>query len=61
MNEWLFLVAAIALEVTGSLALKGALDVPAFYALVVVGYVGSFLAVFMSVRGGMGLGVGHGI
>ncbi|MCT2058406.1 DMT family transporter [Dietzia cinnamea] len=61
MKKWLFLVAAIMLEVTGSLSLKAALDAPAFYLLVVVGYVGSFMALFMSLRGGMGLGVGYGI
>ena len=61
MKKWLFLVAAIALEVTGSLSLKGALNAPYLYILVVVGYVGSFLALFMSLRRGMGLGVGYGI
>ena len=61
MAKWLFLVLAIALEVTGSLSLKAAVDNPAFYVLVVPGYVGSFFALFMSLRRGMGLGVGYGI
>ena len=61
MKKWLFLAIAIALEVTGSLSLKAALDAPGFYALVAAGYVGSFLALFMSLRNGMSLGVGYGI
>ena len=43
MQKWLFLTAAIASEVTGSLALKAAVENPAFYALVAAGYFGSFL------------------
>lgn len=61
MKKWLFLIAAIALEVTGSLSLKASLDTPFFYILVVAGYLGAFLALSMSLRGGMGLGVGYGI
>jgi small multidrug resistance pump len=61
VTKWFFLGAAIVLEVAGSLSLKAALVAPAFYLLVVVGYVGAFLALFMSLRGGMGLGVGYGI
>lgn len=61
MKKWLFLVGAVLLEVTGSLSLKGALDAPGLYVLVVAGYVGSFLALFMSLRNGMALGVGYGI
>ena len=52
---------AIGLEVAGSLSLKAALDAPGFYALVIAGYVGSFLALFMALRNGMSLGVGYGI
>lgn len=61
MQKWLFLTAAIASEVTGSLALKAAVENPAFYALVVAGYLGSFLGLFASLRDGMTLGVGYGI
>lgn len=61
MNKWSFLVLAVFLEVSGSLSLKAALDAPGFYAVVAVGYVGTFLALFMSLRKGMGLGVGYGI
>lgn len=61
MKKWVFLALAIGLEVTGSLSLKAALDAPGFYALVISGYVGSFLALFMALRNGMSLGVGYGI
>lgn len=61
MKKWVFLALAIGLEVTGSLSLKAALDAPGFYALVIAGYVGSFLALFMALRNGMSLGVGYGI
>lgn len=61
MKKWLFLVGAIASEVTGSLALKAAVDAPGFYAVVVAGYTGSFLGLFASLRHGMTLGVGYGI
>ncbi|OSP07316.1 DMT family transporter [Microbacterium sp. LEMMJ01] len=61
MKKWTFLVLAVLLEVTGSLSLKAALDAPIFYAVVAAGYVGAFLALFMSLRNGMGLGVGYGI
>ena len=61
MKKWLFLVGAIASEVTGSLALKAAVDAPGFYAVVVAGYTGSFLGLFASLRRGMTMGVGYGI
>lgn len=61
MQKWLFLMAAITSEVTGSLALKAAVAIPVLYALVVVGYTGSFLGLFASLRHGMTLGVGYGI
>lgn len=61
MKKWLFLTAAIMFEVTGSLSLKAALNSPFFYLLVAVGYVASFIALFMSLRNGMSLGVGYGI
>lgn len=61
MTRWLFLAGAIVLEVSGSLSLKGALEAPALYAVVVIGYVGSFLCLFQSLGRGMALGVGYGI
>lgn len=61
MKAWLFLAAAIALEVTGSLSLRAAIDAPALYAVVVGGYVGAFAMLFLALRCGMNLGVGYGI
>ncbi len=59
--KWLLLVAAIASEVTGSLALKGALDAPALYAVVVVGYTATFALLGAVLRLGVPLGVAYGI
>ncbi|WP_369022797.1 DMT family transporter [Micrococcus luteus] len=58
---WLFLAGAIAAEVTGSLSLKGALELPALYALVVVGYIGAFTLLAGALKQGMALGVAYGI
>lgn len=61
MRRWAFLAGAIAAEVTGSLSLKAALEQPAFYALVVAGYVGAFLCLSFTLRAGMPLGAAYGI
>ena len=41
MSKWFILAAAILLEVTATLSLKGAIDTPWLYAIVVAGYIGS--------------------
>ena len=46
--KWVFLAGAIALEVTGSLSLKAAVDAPGFFALVAVGYIGAFTLLALS-------------
>lgn len=61
MKKWLILAGAIALEVTATLSLKGAMDFPALYAVVVIGYLGSFVALSLVLRAGMALGVTYGI
>ena len=61
MKKWLYLVAAIVLEVSGSLSLKAAMDAPPFYVIVVLGYLGAFVGLFAALRHGMSLGVGYGI
>ncbi|MFC4049900.1 DMT family transporter [Actinomadura syzygii] len=61
MNKWLPLAAAIALEVTGTLSLRAALDHPAWYVLVAVGYIGAFFSLSMGLRAGLGIGVAYGI
>ncbi|SDH70692.1 DMT family transporter [Agrococcus jejuensis] len=60
-RRWLLLAGAIALEVTASLSLKGALETPGLYAVVVAGYVGSFACLAGTLRAGMPLGVAYGI
>ena len=60
-RQWLLLACAIALEVTGSLSLKGALETPALYLVVVVGYLGSFAFLALTLRSGLPLGVAYGI
>lgn len=60
-GKWLFLAAAIALEVAGSLSLKGALTTPALYAMVAVGYMGAFGFLALTLRAGVPLGVAYGI
>jgi small multidrug resistance pump len=57
----LFLVGAILLEVTATLSMKGALQHPALYTLIVVGYLGSFACLTLVLKARMPLGVAYGI
>lgn len=61
MKKWLFLAGAIALEVSAALSLKGAIEAPWLYAVVAIGYLGSFYALSRVLRAGMSLGVAYGI
>ncbi|MBX9388066.1 DMT family transporter [Streptomonospora nanhaiensis] len=61
MRKWLLLAAAILMEVTATLSLRAALDAPALYAVVAAGYVGSFAALGLVLRAGMGIGVAYGV
>ncbi|GAA1736089.1 DMT family transporter [Aeromicrobium alkaliterrae] len=61
MTTWLLLAGAIASEVTASLSLKGALDQPALYVIVVTGFVAAFTFLFAALGQGMALGVAYGI
>ena len=61
MNRWTLLGGAIASEVMGTLALRAALDHPAWYVVVVVGYVASFAFLAATLREGMSIGVAYGI
>ena len=61
MNKWLLLAAAILMEVTATLSLRAAVDHPGWYALVAVGYLGSFAAPTFVLRAGLGIGVAYGI
>lgn len=55
------LLGAILSEVAATLSLKGALQAPALYALVVAGYVTSFSLLALVLKRGMGLAVAYGI
>lgn len=60
--QYLLLIAAIASEVTGTLALRVAAGGRrAFYGVVVVGYVVAFTLLSASLQHGMPLGVAYGI
>lgn len=61
MTTWLLLAAAVVSEVTATLALKGALDHPGLYGIVLTGYVVSFVLLAAVLRRGMALGVAYGI
>ncbi|MCF2571307.1 multidrug efflux SMR transporter [Brevibacterium sp. UCMA 11754] len=61
VRRWLFLMGAIIAEVTGTLALKGALDSPALYILVGLGYAAAFVFLSLTLRVGMPLGIAYGI
>lgn len=60
VTTWVLLLTAVACEVTGSLALKGALERPGLYAVVAIGYLASFGLLAAVLRRGMGLGVAYG-
>lgn len=61
MRSWTLLVAAVVSEVTATLALKGALDRPWLYVVVVAGYAAAFTLLTLVLRAGMGLGVAYGL
>jgi small multidrug resistance pump len=60
-RRWWLLAGAIVTEVTGTLALRGALDRPWLYAVTVVGEVTSFYLLVLLLQSGMALGVVYGI
>lgn len=61
MKRWLLLLGAIASEVSGSLSLKGALDAPGLYVIVVLGFSAAFVFLSFALREGMPLGVAYGV
>ena len=61
MNRWWLLSGAIVTEVTGTLALRGALDRPWLYAVTVLGETASFYLLVKVLQTGMPLGVAYGI
>ena len=61
MRKWLYLGLAICLEVTATLALRGALDRPWLWTVTAAGYLASFVLMAALLRLGMGVGVAYGI
>ena len=61
VKKWLLLITAILTEVSATLSLRAALDHPAWYIVVVGGYLAAFTALSFVLREGMGLGVAYGI
>lgn len=59
---WLFLAAAVVLEVIGTLALRAASHGRrAWFVVVGVGYAGAFVALTATLASGLSLGVAYGI
>jgi len=61
MTRWLLLLGAILCEVTATLCLKGALEHPVLYLVVVAGYLASLMLLSAVLRLGVPLGVAYGI
>ncbi|WP_228507764.1 multidrug efflux SMR transporter [Herbiconiux sp. VKM Ac-1786] len=61
LRNWLFLAAAIGLEVTATLSLRAAVDDPWWVALAAVGYSGAFVALALLLRRGAPISVIYGI
>ncbi|TFH53435.1 QacE family quaternary ammonium compound efflux SMR transporter [Actinomyces viscosus] len=61
MCSGLVLGGAIVSEVSATLALRQALDHPAFYTVVGIGYALAFIFLSLALRLGMSLGVAYGI
>lgn len=59
--KWILLAGAITSEVAASLSLKAALNDPAFFIIVVAGYIASFAFLAGVLRAGLALGVAYGI
>jgi len=61
--KWLFLIAAIVLEVTATLSLRASEGFTklGYTALVAGGYVGAFVALSLVLRRGLPIGVAYGI
>lgn len=61
VKKWLCLLAAIVSEVSATVALKAALERPAWYVLVVVGYAAAFAMLAVCLRLGMTISVAYGV
>jgi small multidrug resistance pump len=61
VRKWGLLIAAIAVEVAATLSLRASQDHAAWLAVVVAGYVGSFILLTLVLRAGLPVGVAYGI
>jgi small multidrug resistance pump len=61
MSKWTMLSVAIVSEVVGTLALRAALDHPAWFLVVTAGYVAAFALLAAVLAAGMPVGVAYGI
>jgi small multidrug resistance pump len=61
VRTWALLLAAIAVEVTGTLSLRASQDHRAWLVLVVAGYLASFYFLALVLRTGMPVGVAYGV
>src|SRR4051812_43744887 len=59
MTAWLLLASAILCEVSATLSLKRALDHPAMYAVVAIGYIASFVLLSRTLQAGLGIGLAY--
>lgn len=59
-SGWIALAGAIAFEVMAALSMKGALDRPILFVVVVAGYVASFACLSRVLQAGIPLGVAYG-
>lgn len=60
-STWMLLSGAILAEVTGTMALRAAVDSPAWMALVPVAYLVAFALLGLVLRAGLAIGVAYGI
>ncbi|WP_099243838.1 multidrug efflux SMR transporter [Mycobacterium sp. shizuoka-1] len=61
MRKWLLLLAAICVEVSGTLSLRASQDHRAWLVVVVCGYLASFYFLAQVLRAGMPIGVAYGV
>ena len=61
MRSWALLTAAIVVEVAATLSLRAAQQHSAWLAVVVVGYLASFVFLTLVLRAGMPVGVAYGV
>lgn len=61
VRQWTLLAFAIGSEVTATLSLQAAGDQPAWYVVVVAGYVTAFVVLAAVLEAGMPIGIAYGI